>query len=68
MFTSPGDIAFNIGPLSIYYYGIIMGISLMLGVLAANYITKKFYPELNSEMIYDIALRVATGNKPRYRT
>jgi len=33
----------------------------MLGVLAANYITKKFYPELNSEMIYDIAPHIIIG-------
>ncbi len=55
MFVSPGDIFFSIGPFSIYYYGIIMALSLLLGILVASNITKKLYPELSSEIIYDIA-------------
>lgn len=55
MFVSPGDIIFSIGGFSFYYYGIIMALSLLLGVMVANNITKKLYPELNSEIIYDIA-------------
>lgn len=61
MFVSPGDVAFRVGPLSIYYYGIIMAISLSIGVLFAVYVTKKFYPELNPEMIYDISPHIIIG-------
>ena len=61
MFVSPGDIAFSIGPLSIYYYGIIMATAISVGVSIDVLITKKFYPELNSEIIYDISPHVIIG-------
>ena len=55
MFASPGEIAFRIGYISIYYYGIIMALSLLIGILVSNMICKKYYVEVNSEIIYDIA-------------
>lgn len=61
MFVSPGDVAFNIGPISVYYYGIIMAISLCIGVFVASLITKKYYPDLNSDVIYDISPHVIIG-------
>lgn len=61
MFVSPGDIAFNIGTLPIYYYGIIMALSLCLGVFVSSIITKKFYPDLNPDIIYDIAPHIIIG-------
>lgn len=61
MFASPGEIAFNIGFVSIHYYGLIMAFSLMLGVLTANKICCKFYNEINPEVIYDIAPHIIIG-------
>jgi phosphatidylglycerol---prolipoprotein diacylglyceryl transferase len=61
MFTSPGDIAFCIGSLPIYYYGITMAISLFVGVLVARFITGKFYPDINTDVIYDIAPHIIIG-------
>lgn len=61
MFASPGDIAFSIGHFSIYYYGVIMAISLTIGVFVASLITKKFYPDFNPDMIYDIAPYIIIG-------
>lgn len=55
MFTSPGDIAFSIGSVSVYYYGIIMAVSLFVGVFVARVMAGKFYPEINPETIYDIS-------------
>lgn len=55
MFASPGEIAFSIGSFPIYYYGIIMALALVVGVFFANFVTKKFYPELNPDEIYNIA-------------
>lgn len=55
MFTSPGEIAFYIGSFPVYYYGVIMAIALTIGVFFAGFVTKKFYPELNSDIIYNIA-------------
>lgn len=61
MFTSPGDIAFSFLGIQIYYYGIIMAISLTVGVFVSNLITKRFYIELNSDVIYDIAPHIIIG-------
>lgn len=61
MLVSPGDIAYNIGPLPIYYYGIIMALSLFLGVFVASLITKKIYPDLNPDIIYDISPHIIIG-------
>lgn len=55
MFVSPGDVAFRIFSVPIYYYGLTMALSLLSGILISNFICKKFYPELNPEMIYDIS-------------
>lgn len=55
MFASPGDIAFSIGSVSIYYYGIIMAIALTVGVLTAAFVAKIFYPELKPDVIFNIA-------------
>ena len=62
MFTSPGDVAFCfLGSIPIYYYGIFMALSLTLGVLTANFVTRKFYPNINSDVIYDISPHVIIG-------
>lgn len=61
MFASPGEIAFQIGSLYVYYYGIFMAFSLLIGVFIANAITTKFYPEINSEIIFDIAPHIIIG-------
>ncbi len=61
MFASPGEVAFNIGSMPVYYYGIIMAISLFCGVLLTNFITKKYYPELNPDIIYDISPHIIIG-------
>lgn len=62
MLVSPGDIAFKIGPLPIYYYGIIMATSLCLGVFVASLITKKIYPGLPLDIIYDISPHIIIGS------
>lgn len=61
MFTSPGDIAFFIGSIPVYYYGIIMAMALTLGVFVARSITGAFYPEIDPEVIYDIAPHIIIG-------
>ncbi len=55
MFTSPGDIAFSIGSVSIYYYGIIMATSLAAGILTAAFVAKIYYTELKPDVIFNIA-------------
>lgn len=61
MFVSPGEVAFCICSVPIHYYGLIMALSLFLGVFVANYITKRFYPSLKDEIIYDISPHIIIG-------
>ena len=58
MFTSPGEIIFSIGTFHVHYYGITMALALLFGITVIQLITKKFYPEINPEVIYDIAPHV----------
>src|SRR5574344_169891 len=58
MFTSPGEIAFTIGNVAVYYYGIIMACSILFGILTAYFICKKFYKEINPEEIFSVALPI----------
>ena len=61
MFVSPGDIAFSVGSISVYYYGVIMAVSLFAGVLVARFVADKFYSEINPEIIYDISPHIIIG-------
>lgn len=61
MFVSPGEIAFSVGPLTIYYYGIIMALSICLGIFTAHFVCKKYYPGINAEVIYDISPHIIIG-------
>lgn len=61
MFVSPGEIAFSFSFISIRYYGIIMALSILVGIASALLITKKFYPELDSDVIYDISPHIIIG-------
>lgn len=61
MFASPGEIAFSIGPVSVYYYGIFMGLSLFLGVYVASKIVRYFYKDMDEDIVYDIAPHVIIG-------
>lgn len=55
MFTSPGHIAFSIFNLDIYWYGIIMAVSMLLGLFTVLFIKNKFYKEISSDNIIDIS-------------
>lgn len=54
-FQSPGDIAFSILNFPVYYYGIIMAIAVTIGVFGAYYLCKKFYKEIDAELIIDLS-------------
>lgn len=55
MLTSPAEIAFHIFSYPIHYYGIVMAISMIVGIFFAKFICEKFYSELNPEDIYNLA-------------
>lgn len=54
MFTSPGEIAFHIGSFPIHYYGIIMALAILTGIFVTVFITKKYYPDINPDVVYEI--------------
>lgn len=61
MFVSPGEVAFYVNSVPIYYYGIIMAISISVGVITAYFIAVRFYPQINSDVIYDISPHIIIG-------
>lgn len=61
MFTSPGEVAFNIGNYSVHYYGICISVGIVVGLLVAYFITKKFYKDVDADVILDVAIPVIIG-------
>ncbi len=58
MFKSPGAIAFSIGSIDVHYYGIIMAISMLIGILTILIIQKRFFKDIITDSIFDISLIV----------
>ena len=54
MFQSPGEIAFTIGSIDIYYYGIIMAFAILTGIGVILKLRKQYYPEISYDSIFDI--------------
>lgn len=61
MFVSPGEVAFFVNSVPIYYYGLIMAVSLSIGVIISHFITVRFYPQINPDIIYDISPHIIIG-------
>lgn len=55
MFQSPGDIAFTIGSIDIHWYGIVMSISILLGLLVIIFLKKHYYKEISTDSICDLS-------------
>lgn len=55
MFKSPGEIALTIGSVDIYYYGIIMALAILIGIIVILMVKNRFYPEISSDRIFDIS-------------
>ncbi len=54
--ASPNDVLFDFGVVKIYYYGIIMALSVLLGLFACKIVCKKFYSDSDWETTYNLAL------------
>lgn len=61
MFTSPGDIALQLEPITIYWYGICIALAFMGGILSAYKIAEKFYPSAELENFSDLAFYILIG-------
>lgn len=56
MFQSPGEIAFEIFGLPVYFYGIILAVAILIGVYTSYFIYKKYYNvDNNAEKIFEFA-------------
>lgn len=53
MFTSPGEVAFSVFSMPVYYYGIILAFSVFIGCCTAHYLFKKFYKPDKADVIID---------------
>lgn len=51
--VSPGEIAFSILGLPIYWYGLTMAIAVFVGVVTAEIISKKYYPVIPNDFFID---------------
>lgn len=61
MFTSPGDIAIQLGPINIYWYGIFMAIAFCLGLFACYKIAQSYYPQTDLDKLSDLAFYILLG-------
>lgn len=55
VFTSPGEIAFQILNYQVRWYGVFMFLAIICGVVVMLKIAKKFYEEYNEDFLYDLA-------------
>ncbi len=55
MFQSPGEVAFRIFDFPVYFYGIILAFSILVGVYAAYFLYKKFYESEKAPNIIDFS-------------
>ncbi len=55
MFQSPGDIAYTIGVIDIHWYGVIMSISILLGLFVIFFIKKHYYDDISIDSICDLS-------------
>lgn len=53
--SSPGSVLFDFGQIKIYYYGIIMALSIITGLFACNIVCRKFWSQKEWEVILDLA-------------
>jgi len=62
MLKSPGAIAFHIGSITIYWYGIIIALAFLIGLFITLAIAKKDYPDDNTrEHIIDLSTFLLIG-------
>lgn len=62
MLKSPGSVAFHIGPLTIYWYGLIIALAFIAGLFITLSIAKKDYPEdKTAEHVIDLSTLLLIG-------
>ncbi len=51
---TPDPVIFSIGPIEIYWYGFLMSLSMIIGILLAQHIGKKY--QVDKEKIFDLCV------------
>ena len=64
-FTSPGPIALQFGPLRMYWYGILIGGALLLGVNLSTWLAER--RKMDPDMVADLAFALVLGALPGAR-
>src|SRR5574344_1312768 len=55
LFTSPCETFLSLGVLNIKFYGLILAVAIFVGFFVIIKISRKFYPKIDVDFIYDIA-------------
>lgn len=55
MFTAPNNIAFSFSFVDVHWYGIIMSLSMLVGLFVIFFIRNKFFKEITTDNICDVA-------------
>ncbi|TAF02844.1 MAG: prolipoprotein diacylglyceryl transferase [Nostocales cyanobacterium] len=64
-FTSPGPILFEIGPVVIRWYGLLIAAAVLIGVSLSQYLAKRRH--INPELISDLSIWLVMGAIPAAR-
>lgn len=54
--SSPGDVIFNINGYPIYYYGVVIAFSIIVGLYSCKLICEKLYNKADFEIIYNLSI------------
>jgi phosphatidylglycerol:prolipoprotein diacylglycerol transferase len=65
VFTSPGPIALEFGPLRMHWYGILIGSALLLGVNLSTWLAKR--RKMDPDIVADLAFALVLGALPGAR-
>lgn len=61
MFVSPGAVAFKLGGIVVYWYGICMSCAILLGLFVSGKVAKNFYPKVDMDKFYDLSFYLILG-------
>lgn len=61
MFTSPGEIAFSLFNYPVHWYGIIMALSIIIGLYVVSIIRKHYYSSISEDLILDLSFYLIIG-------
>lgn len=65
VFTSPGPIALELGPLRMHWYGILIGSALLVGVNLSTWLAKR--RKMDPDIVADLAFALVLGALPAAR-